>query len=270
MRPLSLGWLLTSILPLTTALPNSTTEVDLIFPRPDNTYAPTPSGLPVLISLHNPTAANHFGWTFRWGVYKQPHPDIAHRLPLNTISAAIGNDTTWPDNPHLITDATGKPLEPGTYTFHWNLRGSHWCEFLPGSAEYSDELFLTNGSFSFTVASGAPTPTFTGTCPTALGVVDYVSTTVYRGLPWDEEHGDPATQTLTCAVTRSVSVTAEPCLATVDAAQETSVSKRMGWGEYATAAASATGTGSFGSGRGVVVPFLSWVFVGIGVVLVIS
>ncbi|KAL0939781.1 uncharacterized protein CTRU02_206391 [Colletotrichum truncatum] len=264
MRSYSFQWLLaalttTRLFHQALSLPDNTIELDLLFPRPGGTYAETPSGLPVLIALHNPDVAYHYGWVFSWDVYKQPHRAVPG-LPFNTIGAVIGNGTTYPDNPHLETASTGR-LEAGKYTFSWTFHTGPWCEISRSSAEYDHTKKVSNGTFEFTVASGAPTPTFTGTCATALGMVSYVSTTVYGGLPFDFE-ADTATQTLTCGVTTSVTAEPEPCSASVDAAQETSISSRLHWGAFATATASSSSTtASPSAGCLLTVSFWSWVVV---------
>ncbi|KAL3292046.1 fungal transcription factor [Colletotrichum asianum] len=254
MRSPTFTWLFAA-LPVATALPNTTVEVDLLFPRENTTYTLNSTGIPVLLSIHNPSTANAYGWTFYWETFKQPHPDLDWRLPVNNISAQFGNTTRWPDNPHLITDTTG-PLEAGTYTFHWNLQGGPWCKFEPGFGNSSGiALPVGGGSFEFLVADETEAaPVLAGVCGEVAGMMDYASTTTFAhdGIPGMGGH------TVTCGVTRSVTATAESCKATLDEGQARSVSSLMGWGEFATASATTTptSTGVTGSseGRAVSVP----------------
>ncbi|KAF3807878.1 hypothetical protein GCG54_00007613 [Colletotrichum gloeosporioides] len=239
-----LTWLLAA-LPVITALPNTTVEIDFLFPRENATYTLNFTGIPVLLSIHNPATANAYGWTFYWETYKQPHPDLDSRLPVNSISAQFGNTTRWPDNPHLITDTTG-PLEAGTYTFHWNLQGGPWCKFDPGFVNSSSSaLHVGGGTFEFVVADGtAAAPVLTGICGELAGMMDYASTTTFANDLIPGMGG----QTVTCGVTRSVTATAESCKATLDEGQARSVSSLVGWGEFATASATTTPTATGGTG----------------------
>ncbi|TDZ32362.1 hypothetical protein C8035_v012456 [Colletotrichum spinosum] len=251
-RGIQLWWLLVTVIlaRLTSAeIPDNTFEIDLVFPRAGGRYAETDDGLPVLLSIHNPNVAYLYGYRFWWDIYEQPHrTDYWNHSPRNLIGTYFGNGTTFSDAIHLESDARSDRLEAGNYTFHWQLRGGAVCEITRSSAQYDSMFVIGNGSFGFAVESGAPTPTFTGTCPTALGAASFRSATVYRGLPWDEEHGDPATQTLGCGVTAGVTATPEPCRATVDAAQEASLSRRLHWGAFATASTARTGSASGGGG----------------------
>ncbi|KAF4811141.1 hypothetical protein CGCSCA5_v010093 [Colletotrichum siamense] len=231
--------------PIATALPNSTVEVDLLFPRENATYTLNSTGIPVLLSIHNPSTANAYGWTFYWETFKQPHPDLDWRLPVNSISAQFGNTTRWPDNPHLITATTG-PLEAGTHTFHWNLQGGPWCKFEPGAGNsFSSVLHVGGGKFEFVVVDGtAAAPVLTGVCGEPAGMMNYASATTFA----DEVILGMGDLTRTCGVTRSVTATAESCKATLDDGQAKSVSSLMGWGEFATASATATPTATGGTG----------------------
>lgn len=250
----------------TAALPPNTHEFDLVFPRAGGRYAlATPDGggaLPVVLAVQNPDSAYHFGFQLWWDVYEQPHrADFWDHFPRFSIRADLGNDTTFPgDFTHLATAVTDALKAGATYTFHWRLRTGPWCEYLPGSAEYRHSHEMANGSFEFAVeaAAAGSAPTFTGTCPSALGVAAFASTTVYRGLPFFEQHADPATQTLSCGVMANATTTVapEPCSATVGAAQETSISSAMQWGTFATATATATQTGAPSAGH--VDPVVSW------------
>ncbi|KAF6809712.1 hypothetical protein CSOJ01_06767 [Colletotrichum sojae] len=247
---------LSAIRPATAQLPPNTHEFDLVFPRAGGVYATqfenNTVSLPIVLAIQNPDSAYRYGFSFWWDVYRQPHrEDFYRHFPRFLIGASLGNDTTFPDNAPFLATAVTEMMDVGNYTFHWRLRTGAWCEYLPNntvynSAEYALEHQLANGSFSFAVEKGAPRPTFTGTCPTPLAVPAYASTTVYRGLKWDEEHGDPAAQTLRCGVMADATVAPQPCSATVDAAQETSISSVMQWGTFATESARETGAPSSG------------------------
>lgn len=214
-------------------------ELDLVFPRAGGRYAETNEGLPVLLSLQNPDVAYHYGWVFSWDVYKKPHPP-PDRLPFNTIGSILKNDTAYPDNPHLEVAYTDR-LGAGDYTFSWTIHTGPWCELSPSSVEYARNVKVANGTFEFAVDPAAPTPTFTGTCPTALGMISYAELTTYHGLyDGKYDHLDDSSTVTSCAVTANVTVTPEPCRATVNAAEETSISSRLQWGAYATAASTAT------------------------------
>ncbi|KAK1966427.1 hypothetical protein LY78DRAFT_657318 [Colletotrichum sublineola] len=231
----------------TAQLSPGTVELDLVFPRAGGKYAETSDGLPVVLSLQNPDVAYHYGWVFSWDVYKKPHPRV-DRLPFNTIGSTLKNDTVYPDNPRLEVAYTGH-LDAGEYTFSWTVHTGPWCELVPGSSEYRANAKVANGTFEFTVESGAPTPTFTSTCATALGMISYASLTTYHGV-YEEtnDHLDnPSSTILSCAVTANVTASPEPCRATVNEAQETSMSSRLHWGTYATASPSASGVTSAGS-----------------------
>lgn len=242
MRSTIIIWLLAAF-PIATALPNSTVEVDLLFPRENATYTLNSTGIPILLSIHNPSTANAYGWTFYWEIFKQPHPDLDWRLPVNSISAQFGNTTRWPDNPHLITATTG-PLEAGTHTFHSNLQGGPWCKFEPGAGNsFSSVLHVGGGTFEFVVADGtAAAPVLTGVCGEPAGMMNYASATTFANelIPG---MGDR----MTCGVTRRVTATAESCKATLDHGQAKSVSSLMGWGEFATASATTSPTATGGT-----------------------
>ncbi|KAF3343038.1 hypothetical protein HYQ45_013518 [Verticillium longisporum] len=54
--------------PVAAELPSNAIELDLVFPRAGGVYAETEIGLPVLVSLQNPNAAYHYGWSIEWSV----------------------------------------------------------------------------------------------------------------------------------------------------------------------------------------------------------
>ncbi|WYZ33826.1 hypothetical protein EsH8_I_000102 [Colletotrichum jinshuiense] len=242
-------------------LPANTIELDLVFPRAGGTYAATDNGLPVLLSLHNPDVAYHYGWVFSWDVYKKPHGKIPS-LPFNTIGAIIKNDTTYADNPHIEVAYTDH-LDVGEYTFSWTVHTGPWCEFLsvPETTEYAANTKVGNGSFDFTIEQGAPTPTFTGTCPTALGMISYETLTTYHGL-YDGKYDDATSSAQSCGVTMNITATPEPCRATVNAAQETSISSQLHWGTFATESATASATTSVASVQHCSVHLLSFNMIG--------
>ncbi|EXF77064.1 hypothetical protein CFIO01_01711 [Colletotrichum fioriniae PJ7] len=239
----------------TAQLPTNAIELDLVFPRAGGKYAKTSEGFPVILSLQNPNVAYHFGWVFSWDIYKKPHEQI-ERLPFNTIGSILKNDTTYPDNPH-IEARYADVLDVGEYTFSWTIHTGPWCNLSKTWVEYSANEKISNDTFDFTIAQGAPTPTFTGTCPTALGMINYASLTTYHGL-YDGEYDDPVTSPMSCAITTNVTFTAEPCRATVNEAQATSISSQLHLGTYATASATASPTGSAAAAQRTLNKSLIW------------
>ncbi|KAL2877061.1 hypothetical protein SGCOL_007682 [Colletotrichum sp. CLE4] len=225
----------------TAQLPTNAIEVDLVFPRAGGKYAKTSDGLPVVLSLQNPNVAYHFGWVFSWDIYKKPLENV-RSLPFNTIGSILKNDSTYSDNPHVEARYT-EALDTGEYMFSWTVHTGPWCNLSNAWVEYSANHKVNNGTFDFTIEQGAPTPTFTGTCPTALGMINYASLTTYHGL-FDGAYDDPVTSPMSCAITTNVTFTAEPCRATINEAQATSISSQLHLGTYATASATASPTGS--------------------------
>ncbi|KAF6842243.1 hypothetical protein CMUS01_03308 [Colletotrichum musicola] len=255
------SWLLAilaALRPATAQLPPNTHEFDLVFPRAGGVYATqfenNTASLPVVLAVQNPDSAYRYGFSFWWDVYQQPHrDDFDNHFPRFRIGASLGNDTTFPGNTPYLATATTEMMDAGNYTFHWRLRTGAWCEYLPdstafNSAEYAASHDLANGSFSFAVEKGAPAATFTATCPTPLAVAGYLSTTVYRGLDYSDygRREDTATETLTCGIMANATVAPQACSATVDAAQEASISSAMQWGTSATGSARETGAPSSG------------------------
>ncbi|KPM46154.1 Beta-glucosidase cel3A [Neonectria ditissima] len=212
-------------------LPANATELDLVFPRSDGRYAETDQGIPVLLSLQHPQLAYHYGWGFRWTISLDKS---LHLAASGTLGAVIHNDTEYSANSTHLEVAFTDHLAPGAYTFEWLFGMGPWCEYLPGSAAYDYNPGLSEGSFGFAIEEGAPTPTFTGTCPTPVGAISFTGLTTWHGLYASLD--SPTATTMFCAMTAPVTHEPEPCLATVDAVQERSISSRLQWGSFAPAA----------------------------------
>ncbi|KAG7120268.1 hypothetical protein HYQ45_011933 [Verticillium longisporum] len=225
-------------------LPSNAIELDLVFPRADGVYAKTEIGLPVLVSLQNPNAAYHYGWSIEWPV-SHTTSETPRFWNMGYFGAALKNDTKFDGNTTFLSDEIGK-LAAGEYRFTYDVRMGIWCAFRPGEVEYSASPRLNKGNFTFTVAADAPTPTFTGTCPSAIGSVSFSELTTFHGLM---PSLDPQPETTSsCAGTASITHEVQPCAATAGEAQEMSLSSRMQWGEsYATGGAAPSQTGAAAS-----------------------
>ncbi|KAK7416177.1 hypothetical protein QQX98_005374 [Neonectria punicea] len=179
MLGLSSALLILSLALLVTAeLLANATELDLVFPRSDGRYAETDQGLPVLVALQHPDLAYHYGWGFRWTIYLKKYNNQA---ASGSVGAVIRNDTRWDANSTRLKVGFTGHLAPGEYSFEWVFGMGPWCKYLPGSAEYEYNPGLSEGSFDFIVEQGAPTPTFTGTCPTPVGAVSFAGLTTWHG-----------------------------------------------------------------------------------------
>ncbi|KAM0331336.1 hypothetical protein ACHAQA_003008 [Verticillium albo-atrum] len=165
-------------------LPSNAIELDLIFPRAGGVYAETERDLPVLLSLQNPEVAYHYGWSLEWSVYRAI-PGTASFWQMGYFGARLKNDTRFEgDNTTFLSDVIGK-LPAGEYRFTFDFRISAWCRFIPGEVEYGSSPRLNNGNFTFTVAQDAPTPTFTGSCPSAIGSASFAELTTWHAVQCD-------------------------------------------------------------------------------------
>ncbi|KAM0273161.1 hypothetical protein ACHAQH_008452 [Verticillium albo-atrum] len=244
-------------------LPSNAIELDLVFPRAGGIYAETEIGLPVLLSLQNPNIAYHYGWSLEWTV-SHTTSETPRFWTMGFFSAQLKNDTKFDTKTTFLSDEIGK-LHPGEYRFSYDFRMGIWCAFRPGEVEYSSNPRLNKGNFTFTVASDAPIPTFTGTCPSAIGSVSFSELTTYHGLLPSLD--PPSETTSSCVVTANVTHEVQPCSATAGEAEEMSLSSRMQWGEaFATGEAAPSQTGAAGStlpGAGVAVAGILVVLLGL-------
>ncbi|KAK1579916.1 uncharacterized protein LY79DRAFT_562822 [Colletotrichum navitas] len=213
-------------------LPADAIELDLVFPRKDGKYGETSNGYPVLLNVQNPNVAYKYGYNFVWDIYSRNKNSYLRTAAHGVMGASIGNESTFGNGPHLEVGKTGH-LAAGDYTFAWVFGMGAQCEFTeqPDYSEYNLNPRIANGSFDFVVESSGKEPTFTKTCPTAIGSMSYASTTTYN-----------SEATSVCGVTASVTHDAQPCSATVSDDQAASVYSALG---YAAATGSSNGAASY-------------------------
>ncbi|TEA15631.1 hypothetical protein C8034_v001500 [Colletotrichum sidae] len=200
-------------------IPDNAIELDLVFPRDGGKYGETPQGYPVLLNVQNPDVAYHYGFGFVWDIYSRNKNSYLRTAAHGTIGASILNDTDFGDGPHLEVGTTGH-LAAGDYTFAWVFGMGAQCEFTeqPAYSEFNLNPRISNGSFDFTVEKDGSEPAFTKTCPEAVGVLSYASTTTYN-----------SEATSVCGVTATATHDAEPCKATLSDDQATSVYSQFGY-----------------------------------------
>ncbi|KAK1962972.1 hypothetical protein LY78DRAFT_718106 [Colletotrichum sublineola] len=228
--------LLATIQLVSAQLPANAIELDLVFPREDGKYGENSNGYPVLLNVQNPNVAYKYGFNFVWDIYSRNKNSYLRTAAHGVMGASIGNESTFGNGPHLEVGKTSH-LAPGDYTFAWVFGMGAQCEFTeqPDYSEYNLNPRIANGSFDFVVESSGKEPTFTKTCPTAIGSMSYASTTTYN-----------SEATSVCAVTASVTHDAQPCSATISDDQATSVYNALG---YSAATGSSKGAASYSSGQ---------------------
>lgn len=187
-------------------------EVDIIFPHPNGSYART-DHFPVVLAIQNTAAAFEFGYGFSWLIDSADSPDgIAGDGNIFVVeeSSAPSQD------PYIQYNHTAG-LDVGKWKFTWSLTNARTCV---EAGMFVDEAFFTtisNGSFTFTIADGAPGPKFAGLCPSPVGVVSYSTVETYSVVGGYN----------LCPVTASATPSPSPCRVTVNEAQESSLYKAM-------------------------------------------
>ncbi|OLN94158.1 hypothetical protein CCHL11_07169 [Colletotrichum chlorophyti] len=216
-------------------LPANAIELDLVFPRKDGKYGETTNGYPILLNIQNPNVAYQYGYGFVWDIYSRNKNSYLRTAAHGSSGASIGNDSTFGNGPHLEVGFTGH-LAAGDYTFAWVFGMGAQCEFTeqPVYSEFNLNPRIANGSFDFSVEKDGSEPTFTKTCPEAIGSLSYASTTTYN-----------SEATSVCGVTATVTHDAQPCSATLSDDQATSVYSQLG---YARATGSSKSASSERSG----------------------
>jgi hypothetical protein len=193
----------------------ATFEVDLFFPRDGGVYAITES-FPVIVAVQNAALTLQYGFSLHWRI--AVCKDCPEQRPIKWGEIAHDaqyldfNSSAPIDDPYLLTNVTSRALDPGTYWFEWDLYYSTVCT--GGLGLYCDPDKISNGSLRFTIDVDAPMPTFTGTCPSALGVGVF-STTVECS--WDSN----PSSTFFCPVTPfrtdpMATPTPKPCSVEID------------------------------------------------------
>ncbi|KAL9948037.1 hypothetical protein ACHAQF_006175 [Verticillium nonalfalfae] len=137
---------------------------------------------------------------------------------MGHFGAAVKNDTTFDGNMTSLGDEISK-LAAGVYRLSYDVRMGIWRAFRPGEVEHSAP---TRAS---TRASDALTPTYPGTCPSAIRSVRFSELTTFHGLTPSLDLQPETTRS--CAVTASITHEIQACAATVGEVQEISLSSRM-------------------------------------------
>ncbi|RNJ54660.1 hypothetical protein D7B24_009552 [Verticillium nonalfalfae] len=125
---------------------------------------------------------------------------------MGHFGAAVKNDTTFDGNMTSLGDEISK-LAAGVYRLSYDVRMGIWRAFRPGEA------------------SDALTPTYPGTCPSAIRSVRFSELTTFHGLTPSLDLQPETTRS--CAVTASITHEIQACAATVGEVQEISLSSRM-------------------------------------------
>ncbi|KAH6689454.1 hypothetical protein F5X68DRAFT_253794, partial [Plectosphaerella plurivora] len=151
-------------------------EVDLFFPRAGGIYARTQK-FPVIVAVQNAALTLEFGFSLHWRI--SICKDCPEERPIKwgdieNVAQYLDFNASEPINdPYLMTNVS-QAIDAGVYWFQWTLYYPTVCS--GGLLLYCDPDTISNGSFQFTIDVDAPIPTFTGTCPSALGVGIYTTT----------------------------------------------------------------------------------------------
>jgi hypothetical protein len=193
-------------------LPTSV-EVDIVFPRPNGRYART-DHFPVVLAIQNTVAAFEFGYGFSWLI--SPADPYAFGIEGQGDIFVVEETTPPLQDPYIQTNYTAG-LDVGQWSLSWSLTNARTCV---EAGMFVDETFFTtisNGTFTFTIADGAPSPKFAGSCPDPLGVVSYSTVETYSVVGGSN----------ICPVTASATPAPSPCRVTIDDAQESSIYKAL-------------------------------------------
>lgn len=188
-------------------------EVDIVFPRPNGRYART-DHFPVVLAIQNTAAAFEFGYGFSWLIV--PADPDAFGIEGQGDIFVVEETSPLSEDPYIQTNYTAG-LDVGQWNLSWALTNARTCV---EAGMFVDETFFTtinNGSFTFTIADGAPSPKFAGSCPSPLGVVSYSTVETYSVVSGYN----------ICPVTASVAPSARPCRVTINDAQESSIYKAL-------------------------------------------
>jgi hypothetical protein len=189
-------------------------EVDLIFPRPNGSYART-DHFPVVLAIQNTAAAFEFGYGFSW-LIDSADPDYHYGIEGDGDIFVVEQSSAPSQDPYIQYNHTAG-LDAGEWKFTWSLTNARTCV---EAGMFVDETFFTtisNGSFTFTIADGTPGPKFAGSCPSPVGVVSYSTVETYSVVGGYN----------ICPVTASATPSPSPCRVTVNEVQESSLYKAM-------------------------------------------
>ena len=206
-------------------------EIDVVFPRQGETYAPV-SPFPVVFAIQNATVAWSFGFSFDWNIETERGSLVDTGIMVITSDAA--DPPVPPADPYLLINKSIElPLYPNNaLTLAWQFNFFGNCTgYTDGGYTFQTVPFNAQGSFNFSTAYGgkAVDVLAEGQCP-ALGSIVPVQTSVAANCP---QIGDSGIQP-------------SPCAFTIDAAVASSVSAAVVPTTTAgvTAAASGDGTGT--------------------------
>jgi hypothetical protein len=208
-------------------------EIDVIFPRQGETYAPV-SPFPVVFAIQNAAVAWSFGFAFEWLIHTE-QGILADIGTLDISSDAAVNPLVPPADPYLLINQS---VELSYYpnnalTLGWQFTFFGNCtENADGSAyTLQDVPFNAQGRFNFSTAYGGKAVDVLagGQCP-ALGSIVPVQSSMGANCPHIADSG----------------IQPSPCAFTIDAAVASSVSAAVVPTTTAepTAAASGGGTGT--------------------------
>ncbi|KAH8591535.1 hypothetical protein B0O99DRAFT_632321 [Bisporella sp. PMI_857] len=242
------------------AISANTSELDLLFPHPGSSFHLNDRGMAVLIALQNPSFTWNNTWSFTWQLVTSPALSAA----LGTTWQTAGIDTNhdifmegetakglhpialqsspyiglsheyWPFTEN--STAAAKLPGPGVYDFTWMFEIGPWCAFYPqepattlGASQWWSSRQVRNGSFPVTLLdpkdAAATYPALpTETCGGVFAAAVSVESTTTWSRSWVTRPSD-----YVCAVTASVTESAEPCAVTLDAALAGSVRSIMAW-----------------------------------------
>ena len=191
-------------------------EIDVIFPRQGETYAPV-SPFPVVFAIQNAAVAWYFSFTFEWFVHTE-QGILADTGSLDIFPDVAGNPLVPPADPYLMINQS---VELSYYpndalTLGWQFTFFGNCtENADGSAyTLQDVPFNVQGRFNFSTAYGGKAVDVLagGQCP-ALGSIVPVQSSIGPNCPHIADSGiqpSPCAFTIDAAVASSVSAAVVP------------------------------------------------------------
>jgi hypothetical protein len=205
-------------------------EIDVVFPRQGETYAPV-SPFPVVFAIQNAAVAWSFGFQFEWNIYTEQGTFVDNGY---FFTDAYTNPLVPPADPYLVIN---KSVELPYYsnnalTLEWEFDFHGNCTLDANGSDYTFQgvPFNAQGSFNFSTAYGGKAVDVLagGQCP-ALGSIVPVQSTV-----------GPAN----CPHIADSGIQPNPCAFTIDAAVASSVSASVVPTTTAVPTAAASGVGS--------------------------
>jgi hypothetical protein len=190
-------------------------EIDVIFPRQGETYAPV-SPFPVVFAIQNAAVAWSFGFQFEWLIHTEQ--GIADVGTLDISSDDPANPLVPPADPYLLINKSIElPFYPNdAHTLSWQFGFFGNCTEDADGSDYTFQgvPFNAQGSFNFSTAYGGKAVDVLagGQCP-ALGSIVPVQSSIGANCPHIADSGiqpSPCAFTIDAAVASSVSAAVVP------------------------------------------------------------